>query len=137
MLEQAKSYIKEKPFFGHGVGRLEYSVEAQQDNQENYTPTFYHPHNQFYAELVRQGFVGALPLFLFIIAVFFATFYKNFNRLLFFWLLIYIPLMWIDTPLDYYGSISLSFWICFFITNKKNSPDTTINGYLSTKFSRT
>ncbi|GHV36154.1 hypothetical protein FACS1894178_7040 [Bacteroidia bacterium] len=77
MLEQAKCRIREKPFFGNGIGRLEYSVE-------NDSRKHYHPHNQFYSELVTQGFVGALPLFLFIVAVIITTLYKKFNWLLFF-----------------------------------------------------
>jgi O-antigen ligase len=113
MLEQAKYKIREKPFLGNGIGRLEYSVEIYDHNGKHY-----HPHNQFYSELVKQGFVGALPLFLFIVAVIITTLYKKFNWLLFFWLLVYFPLMWIDAPLEYYGGISLSFWLCFFITNR-------------------
>jgi hypothetical protein len=121
MIVMAKTSIKELPFFGKGPEPTFYPVEEPSgiDPTKTYIKMHSHPHNQFYSDIVHYGFIGFLPLILLLMSVVVTMFYKKFNNLLFFWLLAHLPLLWIDCPLEFYGGIAMTFWLCFFATQSE------------------
>lgn len=69
MVEIALKAIRQAPFFGHGTGSL-VGLMHEEKFEYNYTTTVNHPHNEYLAELMQFGMIGAIPFFLFLFFAF-------------------------------------------------------------------
>jgi Lipid A core - O-antigen ligase and related enzymes len=116
MYETAVHCIKEKPLTGCGIGGMQTILNSQEQAQElgyeiALSGNHRHPHNQFLGDFFQTGIIGFL-LILFISGYIIIFSYRTKKWLLLYFFMLFLCVMMIETPLNYYKGISLMITFC-------------------------
>lgn len=68
--------ISERPLLGHGTGSR-HQLMRNEEFEYHYSYSVNHPHNQFLSEIMQFGFVGAIPLLVFLSLGFFKSYFSS------------------------------------------------------------
>jgi len=88
--ESSFAAIKESPFFGYGVGDVQYKLNSKYSMNSFYNVIGMNSHNQYFQFLLSYGIIFSSILFFLILRLVYFHFKRKENEMFFVWLIIFL-----------------------------------------------